>query len=110
MSRQELSNEELKELIASNTESIANVIKATAANTKSIEILGNKIEVLGNKIEILGNKIDKYIEATRKDIGDLIHITRQLAIRVEEVTPTSKGGGNMHTAEPLKQVAKQNNS
>ena len=103
MSRQELSNEELKELIASNTESIANVIKATAANTKSIEILGNKIE-------ILGNKIDKYIEATRKDIGDLIHITRQLAIRVEEVTPTSKGGGNMHTAEPLKQVAKQNNS
>ena len=103
MSRQELSNEELKELIASNTESIANVIKATAANTKSIEILGNKIE-------ILGNKIDKYIEATRKDIGDLIHITRQLAIRVEEVTPTSKGGGNMHTAEPLQQVAKQNNS
>ena len=103
MSRQELSNEELKELIASNTESIANVIKATAANTKSIEILGNKIE-------ILGNKIDKYIEATRKDIGDLIHITRQLAIRVEEVTPTSKGRGNMHTAEPLKQVAKQNNS
>lgn len=103
MSRRELSNEELKELIASNTESIANVINATAANTKSIEILGNKIE-------ILGNKIDKYIEATRKDIGDLIHITRQLAIRVEEVTPTSKGGGNMHTAEPLKQVAKQNNS
>ena len=87
----ELSNEELKNLIAATAMTAKDVLKIAESNTKAIEALGQKI--------------DSYVSSTNKSLQDLMNVVLQLHTRVEEVSP-AKTGGRSATEEVFPQAAK----